>query len=173
MLTSKSNGTQYSLRAASAAACVANHSPEHVLRVHERPARAAARASTPTASPTSSSRTSPIASGAASPKVVRACIEDEDFASWAKAATDRALKGIPDTDDVALTGTPMVLVNGIPYVGALDDPEEFSQFVLHDRERRVLQGAATTPTPVADPLDRIAASRPPDRLVALPTWRNW
>ena len=30
----------------------------------------------------------------------------------------------------SLTGTPMVLVNGMPYVGALDDPKEFAQFVL-------------------------------------------
>ena len=61
---------------------------------------------------------------------MRSCIEEQSFASWAKSATERALQGLPDTEDVALTGTPMVLVNGMPYVGALDDPKEFAQFVL-------------------------------------------
>ena len=70
--------------------------------------------STRTATPTSSSPTWPSASGVESPKVVRSCIEKQAFATWAKAATERALQGLPDTDDVALTGTPMVLVNGIP-----------------------------------------------------------
>ena len=70
------------------------------------------------------------AAGAESPKLVRSCIEEESFLGWARDATERALTGIPDTDGVTLTGTPMVLVNGVPYVGALDDPQEFSQFVL-------------------------------------------
>jgi hypothetical protein len=61
---------------------------------------------------------------------VRACIEDQDYASWAKTATERALDSLPDTDGLSLTGTPMVLVNGVQYVGAMDDPKEFAQFVL-------------------------------------------
>ena len=147
MLTAKSNGTKYSLRAASAAACVATHSPDTFFAftnalLTQQPERRLRRLHRQSSSPTWRS-----ASGADSPKVVRACIEDQDFASWAKAATDRALKGIPDTDDVALTGTPMILVNGIPYVGALDDPKEFAQFVLTIASDAYYKTASPTPTP--------------------------
>ncbi len=72
-----------------------------------------------------------IATGLDGPKVVRSCIE-QSYASWAKTARrpsgrSRSFYG---TDGVALTGTPMVLVNGTQYVGALDDPKEFAQFAL-------------------------------------------
>jgi hypothetical protein len=50
--------------------------------------------------------------------------------AWAKAATDRAIKGLPGTDGQALTSTATVLVNGTPYVGNMDDAKEFAQFVL-------------------------------------------
>ena len=61
---------------------------------------------------------------------VRSCIEDETYTAWAKAATDRAIKGLPGTDGQALTSTATVLVNGTPYVGNMDDAKEFAQFVL-------------------------------------------
>ncbi|MET0304315.1 MAG: thioredoxin domain-containing protein [Microbacteriaceae bacterium] len=129
MLTAKSNGTKYSLRAASAAACVATHSPDELFAythalLEQQPALDSDGFSDVQLADIAQ------ASGVESPKVVRKCIEEEAFASWAKAATERALKGLPETDGVALTGTPMVLVNGTPYVGALDDPKEFAQFVL-------------------------------------------
>ena len=82
---------------------------------------------------------------------MRSCIEDESFAGWAKSATDRALESIPGTDGVSLTGTPMVLVNGIPYVGALDDPAEFSQFVLTIASDSYYTSATPTPTPTPTP----------------------
>jgi len=146
MLTSKSNGTKYSLRASSAAACVATHSPDiffaftHALLEQQPDVDTEGLADTELADLA-------IASGASSPKVVRACIEEEDFAGWAKSATDRALAGIPGTDDVTLTGTPMILVNGTPYVGALDDPAEFSQFVLTIASDSYYKTASPTPTP--------------------------
>ena len=146
MLTSKSSGTRYSLRAASAAACVANHSPETFFTFTTT--LLAAQPDLDSAGFTDSELADMAqASGAASPKVLRACIEEEDFALWAKAATDRALKEIPDTDGVALTGTPMVLVNGIPYAGALDDPAEFSQFVLTIASDSYYKTASPTPSP--------------------------
>lgn len=129
MLTAKSNGTKYSLRAASAAACVATHSPDaffafnNALLAQQPDVEADGFTNAELASMA-------IATGAESPKVVRSCIENEEYSTWAKGATERALKGLPDTDGVALTGAPMVLVNGMPYVGALDDPKEFAQFVL-------------------------------------------
>ncbi|MGL4256061.1 DsbA family protein [Microbacterium sp.] len=147
MLTSKSNGTKYSLRAASAAACVATHSPEYFFAFNNT--LLAQQPDVESDGYTDAELADmAIASGAAGPKVVRACIEDQDFASWAKIATERALDGLPGTDDVALTGTPMVLVNGEPYVGALNDPKEFAQFVLTVASDAYYEETPTpTPTP--------------------------
>ncbi len=150
MLTAKSNGTKYSLRAASAAACMGTHSPgtffafTNALLTQQPDVDSDGLTDADLADLA-------IASGAESPKVVRTCIENQSFATWAKDATDRALKGLPDTDDVALTGTPMVLVNGTPYVGALDDPKEFAQFVLTIASDAYYKESGETPTPTPTP----------------------
>ncbi len=178
MLTAKSNGTKYSLRAASAAACVATHSPDTFFAFNN--ALLTQQPDVDSDGFTDAELADlAIASGADSPKVVRSCIEEQSFATWAKEATERALKGLPDTDDVALTGTPMILVNGTPYVGALDDPKEFAQFVLTIASDAYYKESGETPTPDPDRRrDALAAAldRPgpaAGRLVALPTWRNW
>jgi hypothetical protein len=60
--------------------------------------------------------------------------------------------GIPDADGLALTGTPMIVVNGQAYVGALDDPAEFSQFVLTSASDAFYKAQETeTPTPTPTP----------------------
>lgn len=149
MLTAKSNGTKYSLRAAGAAACVATHSPEYFFAFNN--ALLTEQPDVDSDGYTDSELAAlAIASGLDGAKVVRACIEDQAFSSWAKTATERALKGLPDTDGIALTGTPMVLVNGTQYVGALDDPKEFSQFVLTIASDAYYK-ASPTPTPTPTP----------------------
>lgn len=147
MLTSKSNGTKYSLRAAGAAACVANHSPDHFFAYNN--ALLTQQPDIDSDGYTDSELADmAIASGLDGAKVVRSCIEEEAFASWVKTATERALDGLPGTDGVALTGTPMVLVNGTPYIGALDDPTEFAQFVLTIASDAYYEETPTpTPTP--------------------------
>lgn len=156
MLTAKSNGTKYSLRAAGAAACVATHSPETFFAFNnallERQPAVDSDGYTDVELANMAQ-----ASGVDSPKVVRSCIEKQAFASWAKSATERALQGLPDTDDVALTGTPMVLVNGIPYVGALDDPKEFAQFVLTSAS----DAYYSTPSPTASPSETASPTPAP------------
>ncbi|KAA9107528.1 DsbA family protein [Microbacterium rhizomatis] len=150
MLASKSNGTKYSLRAASAAACVATHAPDTFFAFND----ALLRKQPPVDSDGLSDAdlaTLAIASGASDPKAVRSCIETESFASWAAGATDRALQGLPDTDSVSLTATPTVLVNGMPYVGKLDDPKEFAQFVLTIASDAYYKTASPTPTASPSP----------------------
>lgn len=150
MLTAKSNGTKYSLRAASAAACVGTHSPKHFFAYNN--ALLSQQPEVDSDGLTDAELADlAIASGADDPKVVRNCIEKQSFATWAKDATDRALKGLPDTDGVSLTGTPMVLVNGMPYVGALDDPKEFAQFVLTIASDAYYKEASPTPTSTSTP----------------------
>ncbi len=85
------------------------------------------------------------------PATVRDCIEDETYTSWAKAATDRAIKGLPGTDGHALTATPTVLVNGTEYVGNMDDAKEFAQFVLTVDSNAYYSTATPTPTASATP----------------------
>lgn len=160
MLTAKSNGTKYSLRAASAAACMGTHSPETFFAftnamLTQQPAV------------DSDGHTDvdladlAIASGADSPKIVRSCIENQSFATWAKAATDRALEALPRTDDLALTGTPMILVNGTPYVGALDDPKEFAQFVLTIASDAYYRESGQSPTPTPTPTPSVSPTATP------------
>jgi protein-disulfide isomerase len=146
MLTAKSNGTKYSLRSASAAACVATHSPDsffayaNQLLVKQPSADSDGLTDAALADLAA-------ASGASDPKAVRSCIQNEDYAGWVKTVTDRAVSGVPDTKGVVLTGTPLVLVNGTPYMGALDDPAEFAQFVLTIASNSYYKSTAPTPTP--------------------------
>jgi protein-disulfide isomerase len=151
MLSAKSNGTKYSLRAASASACVATYAPKSFFAFNN--ALLAQQPDQGTDGLTDAQLADlAIASGADSPKVVRSCVENEDYVTWAKSATDRALQGLPDTKGVSLTGTPMILVNGTPYVGALDDPEEFSQFVLGISSNAYYKTpSAATPTSTPSP----------------------
>ncbi|WP_159501326.1 thioredoxin domain-containing protein [Microbacterium sp. 18062] len=148
MLTAKSNGTKYSLRAAGAAACVATFSPEkvfafnHALLVEQPDANSDGLSDDELA-------TLAETAGVSEPKKVRSCIEDGDYMTWAKSTTDEAVAGIPDTDGLTLTGTPMILVNGQQYQGALDDPKEFAQFVLTTSSDAYYR--TPTPTPSTTP----------------------
>lgn len=150
MLTAKSNGTKYSLRAAGAAACVATFSPEkvfafnHALLVAQPDANSDGLADDELA-------TLAETAGVSDPKKIRSCIEDGDYMTWAKSATDEAVASIPDTDGLTLTGTPMILVNGQQYQGALDDPKEFAQFVLTTSSDAYYRTPTPTPTPSTTP----------------------
>lgn len=147
MLTAKSNGTKYSLRAASAAACMATYSPDDFFTFNNE---LLTRQPEIDSDGYTDSELADLAaaSGADDPKTVRTCIEDGDFTDWVKDATERAVAGIPGTDDLALTGVPTILVNGQPYVGNLSDPAEFSQFVLTIASDAFYKSQATpTPTP--------------------------
>jgi protein-disulfide isomerase len=151
MLTAKSNGTKYSLRAAAAAACVAQHSPDYFFAFNNALLKEQPDVDSDGFTDTELADLA-IATGLDGPKVVRSCIEKQSYASWAKTATERALKELPGTDGVALTGTPMVLVNGTQYVGALDDPKEFAQFVLTVASDTYYTSTPTpTPTPTVTP----------------------
>ncbi|GAB3633974.1 hypothetical protein GCM10027421_33270 [Microbacterium shaanxiense] len=149
MLTASSNGTKYSLRSAAAAACVATHSPEqfypfnHELLVDQPEMDTDGRSDVELADLA-------IAVGVDDPKVIRNCIEEGDFASWAKDATSRALEGpLVGSDDLVLTSAPMIVVNGQAYVGSLKDPAEFSQFVLTVASDT--EGSSSTPEPTPAP----------------------
>ena len=146
MLTAKSNGTKYSLRAASAAACVATYSPDTVFAFNH-----ALLDKQPDANSDGLSDEDLVhlaqGVGISSVEDVRSCILGGNYLTWAKAATDRAVASIPDTSGLTLSVTPMILVNGKAYQGALDDPKEFSQFVMTTASEAYFRTASPTPTP--------------------------
>lgn len=130
LLTAKSNGTKYSLRAANAGVCVATHAPSTFFTFnHELLTRQPDIDTDGFDNKLLADMA--IASGAENPKAMRSCIEGGNYISWVQAATTRALsESLPGTDGQKLTGTPTVLVDGKPYVGSMTDANEFAQFVL-------------------------------------------
>ncbi|MFJ4254944.1 DsbA family protein [Microbacterium sp. NPDC090003] len=154
LLTASSNGTKYSLRAAAASACVATHSPEQFYAFNHDLLDNQPEVNT---DGLSDSELADLAGavGVDNTKTVRNCIQDGDYLTWAKEATTRALEGpLPGSDDLVLASTPMIVANGEAYVGALDDPAEFSQFVLTVASDAYYQATATpTPTPTETPAE--------------------
>lgn len=148
MLTAKSNGTKYSLRAASAAVCVATYAPASLFQfnsdlLQRQPAVDSDGFSDKVLADIA------LANGSDDPKTLRECIETQAFASWAKAATERAVAGIEGSNGLALTGNSLVVVNGEAYLGEMTDPAEFSQFVLTSASGKSAKTPA--PTPSASP----------------------
>ncbi|MFC9985896.1 DsbA family protein [Microbacterium keratanolyticum] len=156
LLTANSSGTKYSLRAAAASACVASLSNDkfaaynHELLLSQPELDTAGKSDEELADIA-------VAVGVERPKDVRACIQGKDFASWAKDATARALEGpLPGSKDLVLNGAPTIVVNGRAYVGALDDPAEFSQFVQDIASDAYFSTPSPTPTPT--PTETVPAS---------------
>lgn len=149
MLTAKSNGTKYSLRAASAAACVATYEPELFFTFHNALLTQQPDVDSDGISDVKLADLAQ-ASGAQDPKKIRRCIEDGSFTGWVKDSTERAVAGIEGTE-LALTGTPMVIVNGQQYVGDPTDAAEFAQFVLTSESGAYQKAQTATPTPTPTP----------------------
>jgi len=149
ILTNKSAGTQYSLRAANAAACVADESPEaffdfNSLMFENQPEELTAGLT--------NDEIKELAAEAGAASSVDSCIDDTRFKSWVQDATERALtEPIPNSELASVTGTPTVLVNGKQYVGSLEDPAEFQAFVLQATGESYSESEATpTPTPTPE-----------------------
>jgi protein-disulfide isomerase len=154
LLTASSNGTKYSLRAAAAAACVATHSPEKFYAFNHDLLDNQPKVGSDGFSDAQLADAA-AAVGVDNAKAVRSCIEDGDFVTWAKEATTRALDGpLAGSDDLVLSSAPMIVANGEAYVGALDDPAEFSNFMLtvdNDASQESNETPTPTPTPTATP----------------------
>jgi protein-disulfide isomerase len=150
ILTNKSAGTQYSLRAANAAACVADTSPEaffdfNALLFQNQPEEGSTGLTDDELKGLASD------AGVNSLSTVEKCIDDAQFKSWVQDATTRALtEPVPNSDLPSITGTPTVLVNGQQYSGNLEDPAEFQSFVLQATSA-TFNDSESTPTPTPTP----------------------
>lgn len=146
ILTAKSNGTKYSLRAASAAACVATYAPDAFFAFN---ADLLSRQPAIDSDGFSDKELADIAqaNGGDDLTRLRDCIESEAFASWVKTSTEQAVASIDDVGGLSLTGNSLITVNGQAYVGASDDAAEFSQFVLTSASGKSAKAQSATPTP--------------------------
>ncbi|MBC7443331.1 MAG: thioredoxin domain-containing protein [Ramlibacter sp.] len=149
ILTHKSSGTQYSLRAANAAACVANYAPDDFYAFNAVLFAEQPKEGTAGLDDEAIKALVKKAGVKAAVSQISTCIDDTTYKSWVVASTDRAVSGpLPNTGIDAITGTPTVLVNGKQYVGALDDPKEFAAFVLQSAGETY---ATSTQTPEPAP----------------------
>jgi protein-disulfide isomerase len=142
-----SQGTKYSSRAANAAACVANFSPNQFYGFHTR--LLAAQPEEGSAGLTTQQLIAlTIQAQVSESTKVRSCIENQDFVSWVSDARDRALTGpIPNSDVAAISSTPTVIVNGHEYEGAPNDSVAFSAFMVRAAGSSFNESSTSTPTP--------------------------
>lgn len=153
ILTSRSAGTEYSLRAANAAACVANFTPNSFFAFNARLFEEQPEEGTPGLD---DARLIELAGGAASASsALEECITERTFSSWVKAATTRAQTGplaIRDVEVEGIIGTPTIFVNGQVYEYSFPfDQGEFAQFVLQAAGDEFSTNPTPTPTPTPTP----------------------
>jgi protein-disulfide isomerase len=152
VFTPKSAGTQYSLRAANAVACVAELSPDQFFAYHEALFVDQPEENTPGFS---DEELLEIAESAGVDHLgnLEKCIDEQRFRVWVTEATQRALSGpIPGTEVDAIASTPTIIVNGVEfkYTTAFD-PNEFAQFVARAAGQSFSDNPTPTPTPTATP----------------------
>lgn len=145
-MTSKSNGTRYSLRAAAAAACVASYAPNNFYAYNYE--LFAQQPDVDSDGMTDSDLADlAIALGAGSADSLRACIDNGTYEPWVKTVTEKATnESLPGTEKT-LAEIPTVLVNGTAYIGALDDPAEFMQFIMAAESKAYYDTSTPSPAP--------------------------
>lgn len=147
ILDSSSAGSEYSSRAANAAACVADEDPDRFLAVHQ--ALFAQQPAEGTTGLSDDELRSLVTDAGVTDDDVLACITSGEFRPWVATATERATSQPLANSSVAqLTSTPTVLVNGQQYTGAPDDADAFVSFItstLEAEESGATDSASPTP----------------------------
>lgn len=149
ILTSRSAGTEYSLRAANAAACVADRTPNSFFAFNAALFAEQPEEGTPGLD---DDRLIELAVEAGATRTaIETCVRDRTFASWVRAATDRALAGplaIRGVDAERIEGTPTVFVNGQRFDYRYPfEQDDFAQFVLQAAGDEFSTNPTPTPTP--------------------------
>jgi len=151
ILDRSSQGTKYSTRAANAAACVANYSPNqfydfHNLMFANQPAENTAGLGDDEIIALT------VDAGVDNAGDIKSCIQNKEFGAWVANASTRALNGpIPGSDVEKVIGTPTVIVNGLKYDGAVDDLASFQAFVVQAAGSTFNDSSTPTPTPTTAP----------------------
>ena len=150
LLTTKSAGDQYSLRAANAAACVAEFSPDNFFKFHDM-----LFVGQPKEGEVGFDNAELIdraeRAGATNVAKISKCVEDLRFSNWVKSATVRALNGpLPDSDVRSVSATPTILVNGKQFIPSADfSPNELGQFIQQADGQAFNDTSTPSPTPSA------------------------
>jgi protein-disulfide isomerase len=152
ILNNSSQGTQYSTRAANAAACVANYDPNHYFEY------SAALFVDQPKEQTTGLTNEELFKRAQAVKVshegdIKSCINDVRFKNWVQDATERALNGpIPNSDVDAVKGTPTVIVNGQKFNYSTPfSKDEFAAFVIQAAGTTFNDNSTPTATPTPEP----------------------
>jgi protein-disulfide isomerase len=152
VFTAKSAGTQYSLRAANAVACVAELSPDRFFNYHEALFADQPEENTPGLT---DKELLQLARSAGVERLgnVEKCVAEQRFRPWVTEATQRALAGpIAGTEVESIASTPTIIVNGVEfrYTTAFD-PNEFAQFVARAAGQSFSDNPTPTPTTTETP----------------------
>ncbi|WP_030148222.1 DsbA family protein [Mycetocola saprophilus] len=151
-LASKSAGSQYSVRAANAAACVANFAPDQFFAFN-----AAMYKDQPTEGTTGRSDDD-LVKLAKDAKVsdassIEECITKQTYKGWVSSVTDTAMnQPVPNSKLDKVVTMPTILVNEKLYTGELTSSKEFRAFVLSIASE-TQNKASVSPTPSTDPTD--------------------
>jgi protein-disulfide isomerase len=144
ILDRSSSGTDYSTRAANAAACVANFEPDSFFEFHRL-----LYAHQPKEGSTGLTDAQLIAyakQAGASSAALSKCVTSQKYANWIGAVTDKWEKSYLGTPTVLVNGHPYFadLVNKKEYSGSLTSATDFANFVL-----KTASAYTGTPTPSA------------------------
>jgi len=157
VFSSKAADTKYSARAANAAACVAEFSPDDFFEFHE--ALFADQPDEDTSGLTDDELIAEAQSaGVTGLSDISECITAGRFRGWVSAATSRAVQGpITGTDVASVESTPTIIVNGeeFKYTTAFD-PNEFAQFVARAAGQSFSENPDPTPSPTPTPTETAA-----------------
>jgi protein-disulfide isomerase len=141
-------GTRYSSRAANAAACVADKSPNSFWDFDE--AMFANQPAEQTAGLSDDQIVDIVLGieGIQARDDIEDCIRDEEFKNWVTDITAYAQNfGAPGTDVTEVQGTPTVIVNGQLYQGSPSDAAAFQAFVAQAEGQVFNEESTPTPTP--------------------------
>ncbi|CAN5411204.1 hypothetical protein BH09ACT4_BH09ACT4_25870 [soil metagenome] len=148
LLTTKSAGTQYSLRAAAAAACVADLAPDHFFDFHEalltdQPAEGSEGLTDKQILDRAE------AAGVTALGQISRCVDEERYKLWVKEASARALSGpIPNSALAKIDAPLVILVNGQQFMPSADfDASELAQFVVQAAGDAFSENPTPTPGP--------------------------
>ena len=147
-LDRSSQGTRYASRAANAAACVANYSPDDFWAFTQE--MYVKQPKELTAGLTNAQINSVIKdAGVSNLSQISTCVNKESFKSWVTESTDRATHGpLPDSNVKTVTGTPTIIVDGLQYVASdWSSASDFQAFVVQAAGQS-FNSSTPTPTPV-------------------------
>jgi protein-disulfide isomerase len=144
---SQSLGQKYATRAANAAACVANFSPNAFFQYNELLFEFQPKEQT---AGLPDARLVSLAKQAKATHLssIDSCIDNQTFKSWVNASTARATAGpIPNSNVQKVAQTPTIIVNGAKYTGSLTSANDFSQFVSVQAGNQFSEDPTSSPTP--------------------------